>query len=113
MGRSTYRAWRGPLSPQQYFCRLGRRVKCTVCRKWQRTDPASHEAGIRLREMYCTTEACLGRLRSQPWWKALEAAQSEHIENARAFDETSSEGLGMYGPRGLDCRESDRSKGDG
>lgn len=113
MGRNTYAGWRGRLGPQEYFNRLGRRVKCTVCRKWQRTDPGAHEAGVRIREMYCTTEACLGRLRSQPWWKRLEAAQAEHIENARLFDDPGEESLRMDRLRGLDDGEADPAKGDG
>lgn len=107
--RSGY-GWRSSLTPQEYFCTLGRRVRCTVCRTWQRTDPAAHTANLRLREMTCTTEGCLGRLRTLGWWARLEAAQAEYLEHTRAPENAGLKGLGVDVPRGLDCRESDRPK---
>jgi len=49
----------------------GRLVKCTDCFGTQRTKPQAHVDGVRLREMACGTEGCLGRLRSLGWWDEL------------------------------------------
>lgn len=99
------------MSPQAYFSSVGRRVRCTVCRTWQRTDPQMHQAGWRLREMQCSTEGCLGRLRSRPWWARLEAAQAECIEHAGAAESAREKSLRVNVPRGLNCREARTSKG--
>lgn len=104
------RGWRGKLAPQEYFSKLGRRVRCTVCRTWQRTDPAAHAAGWRLREMDCVTEGCLGRLRTRAWWARLDAAEAEYLENSGPPQDAGRERLNMDVPRGLDCRKSKRAE---
>jgi len=48
-----------------------------LCRTWQRTDPAKHALGWRLREMACDTAGCDGRLRSVDWWDRLEGGFTE------------------------------------
>ncbi len=115
LAMSKYNGWRGRLAPQVYFCKVGRRVRCTVCRTWQRTDPAKHATGWRLREMDCSTEACQGRLRSMSWWlrldAALDAAQAKASEDPSGAQGARPERLDVNVPRGLNCSESGRGKG--
>lgn len=87
------KGWRARLSPQRHFQRYGRRVRCMVCKTWQRTDPAKHAAGWRLREMACDVGGCDGRLRSVEWWDRMEGGFSERGVVA-----------------GLDCHEAKRTE---
>ncbi len=81
--------------------RTGRRVKCTDCLEKQRTKPHDHVSGLRLREMACTTEGCLGRLRTMGWWDAL-SSEAKRAIGGRALR---ARGIGIRARRDKPGRE--------
>lgn len=100
----SFSGWRGRTGPQELFAKVGRRVRCRTCGTWQRTDPAKHRAGFRLREMDCVKLGCTGRLMSQYWWRKIAAgireserlAEAQSREDSRLTQDTGFERLGVY-----------------
>jgi len=103
--------WKAAESPRDYFRRHGRRVRCTSCGTWQRTDPESHQRGKRIREMGCVREGCRGRLRSQGWWKRLDSDLAQTQRGEGGVEGAGGVGLGVDVASLFDGDETNRSQG--
>jgi len=107
---SRSKQWRASESPQDYFRRHGRRVRCTACGTWQRTDPEQHQKGKRVRQMSCVREGCRGRLRTGKWWADLERALAKAQRAEEGPQRASAESLCVDVAPFLDDDETDGTK---